>query len=665
VDGAIAKIGAAEGLAGHGKQFVRVLILNGRRFTESELEIPYDLIESLAEDRLVIFVGAGASAKAYPKQPRLTWFPTFKQLVYEIGDKLEKQLSAEEKRNIKLDLFDRVLGEWQREIEAIQKISIHKIAAEILSSDSDQKRTELHQAIIRLFPQGAHPRIVTTNFDTLLIQALDQEGQREMSSWKISFAPALLPAKRFTGICFLHGCVKEPNEMILTDKDIGRAYMEEGWALKFAHDMFREFDVLFIGYSLQDPPLRYLSLALEGTNNRKRWAFVSISSDSHKQKNQEEDWRRRGVEPIWYPTKRNDHRILERNITAWADDNRRGYVDRKNVLSDLARSNPSHLPPYNLDQAKYYLQTPELLRDFAKTDFDENWFDRLLDWGHLDFLLKSSVNSKEADWELASILSKRLIEDSEEWISKLHSFRKTLHPFFFEQFCREFDKNETQEFDCNNLRRLLEFFSFTINSQSSVEYGLFLKRILKLLVENNFVDDAIWVFLSITHFEGRFIKKPSFDYLSKQLSGEDVGGSVPETLEFEAEFVNANQQFHDIEGFIRTIFIPNIKNTGFPLLNELTRKFLEIRNAIKRVGAEKRTYFFRSTIEPNENNLYSHHELESIFIDSLRDIWEKLLEANLEKAKEIYGVWKDIDDTIFKRLSIHALRKILEQEDVQ
>jgi hypothetical protein len=37
--------------------------------------------------------------------------------------------------------------------------------------------------------------------------------------------------------------------------------MDEGWALRF---IFQRFDVLFVGYRLEDPPLRYLSLALEG-----------------------------------------------------------------------------------------------------------------------------------------------------------------------------------------------------------------------------------------------------------------------------------------------------------------------------------------------------------------------------------------------------------------
>jgi hypothetical protein len=52
-------------------------------------------------------------------------------------------------------------------------------------------------------------------------------------------APFLPPVRRFSGICYLHGSVDGPNDMVLTDKDIGRAYMDEGWALRFAHSMFQ------------------------------------------------------------------------------------------------------------------------------------------------------------------------------------------------------------------------------------------------------------------------------------------------------------------------------------------------------------------------------------------------------------------------------------------
>jgi hypothetical protein len=248
---------------------------------------------------------------------------------------------------------------------------IRSIAAEILRENEGGQRIFLHQVIIRLFPEGTEPRIVTTNFDNLLIRARNAEGFESDPRWQIYEAPSLPPANkdRFIGICFLHGRVNHPKEMILTDKDIGRAYMDEGWALRFAHDLFRNFNVLFLGYSLEDPPLRYLSLALEGGNSKKHWVLIPNKPDKKKVDDVQRDWKRRGVEPIWFTVKRNDFRALERTTRDWAKDNGRSYIDKRNLLSGWASTNPIKLPPYEVDRARYFLQIPELLRDFAEGIF--------------------------------------------------------------------------------------------------------------------------------------------------------------------------------------------------------------------------------------------------------------------------------------------------------
>jgi hypothetical protein len=105
--------------------------------------------------------------------------------------------------------------------------------------------------------------LINSRFDPKrsALRAVDAEGLKTEGKWNIDIAPLLPPIRRFHGICYLHGCVDEPQDMVLTEKDIGRAYMDEGWALRF---IFQRFDVLFVGYRLEDPPLRYLSLALEG-----------------------------------------------------------------------------------------------------------------------------------------------------------------------------------------------------------------------------------------------------------------------------------------------------------------------------------------------------------------------------------------------------------------
>lgn len=49
--------------------------------------------------------------------------------------------------------------------------------------------------------------------------------------------------------------------MVLTDADFGRAYLTEGWARRFLVEVFRQYTVLFVGYSHSDVVMNYLARA--------------------------------------------------------------------------------------------------------------------------------------------------------------------------------------------------------------------------------------------------------------------------------------------------------------------------------------------------------------------------------------------------------------------
>jgi hypothetical protein len=42
-------------------------------------------------------------------------------------------------------------------------------------------------------------------------------------------------------------------DLVLTSVGFGQAYMLAGWATRFVVELFRNFMVVFIGYSLNDP----------------------------------------------------------------------------------------------------------------------------------------------------------------------------------------------------------------------------------------------------------------------------------------------------------------------------------------------------------------------------------------------------------------------------
>ncbi|MBW2738063.1 MAG: SIR2 family protein [Deltaproteobacteria bacterium] len=625
------------------------------RFNDYNVDIDEELITALRNGTLVVFVGAGVSAMAYENQPHNTYYPTFKELVHEIAKRIDKPLSNNDRKLLKQGLSDRVLGEWEKFFG-----DVHAIAAKILQENEAGQRIDLHRAIIRLFPEESVPEIVTTNFDNLLIRALDKEGLKDNSGWKIHEAPSLPPAntERFKGICFLHGRATEPQEMILTDRDIGRAYMDEAWALKFSHELFRNFNVLFVGYALDDPPLRYLSLALEGKSDKKRWVMLD-----DKKKKEKEDWSRRGVIPIWYPAKQNDRRALERTISDWAENNRSGYIDRRNLLSGWGQTDPNQLAPHDLDCAKYYLQMPELLRDFAENIKNEYWFDNLVKWGHFDFTLKKSGEFKEADNILAQVLIKWLLQDPHKWLVKLLPYRKTMNETSFEIFCREFEKGSEQyNLEINDLRMLLEFFKYLIENDSNKSFSLWIGKILKRLVKEGFPDDAVWLFIATNRTNLDIRTAHNYSYLMAKETGGETKGIYP--LELEMEFNSQDSRVHRSQEYIKKIFLPEIKTIGSSLLSALTNELFYIRMSLKRMGGGKYSYLRCKTIEHCAKGIH-RSSIDNFFIVAMRDLWEALLREAPDQAIKIYHSWSEIDDEIFNRMALHAARLILENSHAE
>jgi SIR2-like domain len=626
-------------------------------FTDHNVDIPDTLLNSLTRDELVIFVGAGVSARAYPRQKPGTCYPTFSELVCEIGEEIGRTLTVEERRLLKAGFADRILGEWHHD----GGDDIKAITARILTTNEDQQRLELHRTIVRLFPRSSSPRIVTTNVDHLLIRARDKEGFAKDSRWQSHSAPSLPPAKRFTGICFLHGTVALPSEMVLTDKDIGRAYMDEGWALSFAHNMFKEFDVLFVGYSLEDPPLRYLSLALEASGERKRWAFLAEPKHDKRKMQIEREWKRRNVDPIWFPTPKKDYRALEMNLQAWGEDNSRTFVDRRNVLRTLAGSDPTHLEPHNLDRARYFLEDNQLLRDFVEFGIHQAWFDKLLDWGHLEVVLRAKEGWREADGALCERIVQWLIEEPTTWVSKLAPFRNALHEQLFFRFCWFLQSKKPPSLSAEIVATYLDFFRPCIESQPVPVYALQIHFLLDALLKAKCVDKAIWLFTSIlrTKTDIRRQRNLEFDWLKQQ--GKDTAGYPEFKLEFDTQFGYEHID-HVAQQYIDSLFKPRIAELGYQLLQALTVEFLKVQGVLERCGVKPRYgNFYRAAIELPVANIRTG-EPPNFLIDILRDLWEEALNSDRASAEAIYHLWLGYHDVYLQKLAIHAARKMVESK---
>jgi hypothetical protein len=139
-------------------------------FTDDDVNLPERLLQALTTNQLVVFAGAGVSARAYKEQPANTYYPNFRELAEGIAGRIGRSVTDDEQQSLKVGFIDRVLGEWDD-----QKGDVRRHAADILQSNETEQRLDLHKAILQLFAGGLTPRIITTNFDRLLIRALESE----------------------------------------------------------------------------------------------------------------------------------------------------------------------------------------------------------------------------------------------------------------------------------------------------------------------------------------------------------------------------------------------------------------------------------------------------------------------------------------------------------
>lgn len=101
---------------------------------------------------------------------------------------------------------------------------------------------------------------------------------RRSRETQFAYAPYLpVPRATWQGIVHLHGGCGDANDgnhdnLTFTAADFGRAYLTEGWAARFLTELFlRTRAILFVGYSVSDPVIKYIveAFAAEGPLGRR------------------------------------------------------------------------------------------------------------------------------------------------------------------------------------------------------------------------------------------------------------------------------------------------------------------------------------------------------------------------------------------------------------
>jgi hypothetical protein len=235
---------------------------------------------------------------------------------------LTDQQVAEVRRFINGD-YDVVLGMLERRMEgrSTGTSGVRQTIAQILRGHA-AKPAPIHRALMQLADRGGVLTIVTTNFDLLLEDAW--RGKGPLQTYTLGGIPRPGRSSEFSGVMHIHGALdRDPtraSDLIVSDQDFGEFYLRRRAVADFIYDAARLFHLVLVGYSANDPPMRYLLNAVAADGSRfddlkERFTFYGMSASDPVAV---EDWKGRGITPIPYDDA-NGHAALCCVLERWAN----------------------------------------------------------------------------------------------------------------------------------------------------------------------------------------------------------------------------------------------------------------------------------------------------------------------------------------------------------
>jgi len=336
------------------------------RFLANGPSIPDDLLIARDAGDVIFFCGAGVSRHR-------AGLPDFLKLGGDVINLLgagEKSLARKLFQRVReigpmdgvggLVATDRIFSLLEREFE--QKDVQIAVASAIRPADGAD--LSAHRTLVDLSRgRDGMVRLVTTNFDLLFEQCVNGIA---------SSGPPELPNPRsasFGGIIHLHGRVNADytgpgdEEFIVSSADFGRAYLSDGWATRFMQSLLARFQIVFVGYAADDPPVQYLleALNLRAGNRSRLFAFQPGSNVDDVAL-----WEHRGVRPIPFDNSQGFGPLWD-SLAAWAVRARDVDGWYSNLLA-TASVGPAVLDPHIRGQIAHVLSTREGARRLSVAD---------------------------------------------------------------------------------------------------------------------------------------------------------------------------------------------------------------------------------------------------------------------------------------------------------
>lgn len=669
------------------------------QFLTNGPDIPEALLQAHEDGQVIFFCGAGIS---YP-----AGLPGFEGLVDAIYKHIGTTLDPIEKETYKRKQYDATLDLLERRIVG-QRAAVRKALADSLRPKLRRKGAlDTHEALLQLARcRTGALRLVTTNFDRIF-----ENASKRIKKPFHAYAAPMLPIpknSKWDGLVYLHGLLpKNPNEselnrLIITSGDFGLAYLIERWAARFVSELFRNYIVCFVGYSINDPILRYMMDALAadrmlGETTPQAYAFGDYKVGG--ENGTKLEWEAKGVTPILYevPVDSHDHSALHKTLKAWAEIYRDGILGRERIVIEYAVTKPSAStqqddfvgrmlwalsdesglpakrfaefnPVPSLDWLDAFSETRYRHNDLIRfgispcNDTDENLeFSiihrpspyRLAPWMSIatsQFFRWDNVMSQLSNWLLRHINDPNLIL----WLTRQGS---VLHPNFIWTISNRL--NYLDQLKKEN--KFEEIEVILLHSPNAIPDD-FMKKLWLLflagkfkVIHNNY-DIYEWQnrvksegLTTILRLSLRSLLEPKITV--KKYFGWSYGDTEKQIIDWDIElqgdYINCN---------IKEYISENNKDCLPALLDDFKQLFRDTLDLSQELGgASERhdsSYLILPSISDHWQNQYSQDWAELIVL--LRDTWLLFKENNLNLATVIAREWFNIPYPTFKRLAFFA-----------
>jgi len=310
------------------------------QFIQSGPDIPERLLHAHEDGQVVFFCGAGIS---YP-----SGLPGFDGLVKRLYSELGMQPNAVQEAAIKARQYDTAIGLLEGKDGIVGgREKVRRQLTKILTPDvSATNATATHEALLTLARQREDRiRLITTNFDRLFEEVIGTKSL-SVATYQAPLLP--VPKNRWDGLVYLHGLlpaeptVNDLDRLVMSSGDFGLAYLTERWAARFVSELLRNYTVCFVGYSINDPVLRYMMDALAadrllGESPPEMFAFGSYKKG--KEEAHANEWRAKNVTPILY-REHDNHAYLHKTLRKWAATYRDGVLGKERIVVEYAMAKP-------------------------------------------------------------------------------------------------------------------------------------------------------------------------------------------------------------------------------------------------------------------------------------------------------------------------------------